>query len=223
MDDLPRLSTSTFIGIMVAVTGNVLISLALNLQKLAHKSRKKSLANLNSRKNRAPQRMSDVDEAPDEQDEDGGHKSSTQHNAPGKAPLSPGNTIGSETETLIPFPHGSSPPNNYGAASGGAISSYSPGPSSPRKKPTIASRLVPLHSRQPEGAFRGGGGSGTTHILPVEIMSENNILQGLPTSRKKPEKTNDDSENEDENEGDYLKSKLWLVQRFIRAIYLTVA
>lgn len=36
-DDLPQLTTRTFIGILVAVTGNILISLALNLQKLAHK------------------------------------------------------------------------------------------------------------------------------------------------------------------------------------------
>jgi hypothetical protein len=36
-DDLPRITTRTFIGIVVAISGNVLISLALNLQKLAHK------------------------------------------------------------------------------------------------------------------------------------------------------------------------------------------
>jgi len=36
-DDLPQMTTRTFIGILVAVTGNILISLALNLQKLAHK------------------------------------------------------------------------------------------------------------------------------------------------------------------------------------------
>jgi len=36
-DDLPQLTTRTLIGILVAVTGNILISLALNLQKLAHK------------------------------------------------------------------------------------------------------------------------------------------------------------------------------------------
>jgi hypothetical protein len=35
--DLPKLTLVTFIGIVMAVTGNVLISLALNLQKLAHK------------------------------------------------------------------------------------------------------------------------------------------------------------------------------------------
>ncbi|KIY49518.1 DUF803-domain-containing protein, partial [Fistulina hepatica ATCC 64428] len=35
--DLPEVTTSTGIGIAVAVTGNILISLALNLQKLAHK------------------------------------------------------------------------------------------------------------------------------------------------------------------------------------------
>jgi hypothetical protein len=37
MDELPRLTTQTVIGIAVAISGNVLISLALNLQKLAHK------------------------------------------------------------------------------------------------------------------------------------------------------------------------------------------
>ncbi|KAF9498534.1 DUF803-domain-containing protein [Pleurotus eryngii] len=37
MDDLPKVSTATFIGITVAIAGNVLISLALNLQKLAHR------------------------------------------------------------------------------------------------------------------------------------------------------------------------------------------
>jgi len=37
VDDLPQMTTRTFIGILVAVTGNILISLALNLQKLAHK------------------------------------------------------------------------------------------------------------------------------------------------------------------------------------------
>lgn len=36
-DDLPQMTTRTFIGILVAITGNILISLALNLQKLAHK------------------------------------------------------------------------------------------------------------------------------------------------------------------------------------------
>jgi len=35
--DLPKLTLVTTIGIGMAVTGNVLISLALNLQKLAHK------------------------------------------------------------------------------------------------------------------------------------------------------------------------------------------
>ncbi|KIL68150.1 hypothetical protein M378DRAFT_196633 [Amanita muscaria Koide BX008] len=36
-DDAPRLTTATLTGILVAITGNILISFALNLQKLAHK------------------------------------------------------------------------------------------------------------------------------------------------------------------------------------------
>ena len=37
MDDLPKLTVRSGIGILIAVTGNILISLALNLQKLAHR------------------------------------------------------------------------------------------------------------------------------------------------------------------------------------------
>lgn len=37
IDDLPKLNLRTAIGILIAVTGNILISLALNLQKLAHR------------------------------------------------------------------------------------------------------------------------------------------------------------------------------------------
>jgi len=37
LDDLPKLTVRTLVGIIIAVTGNVLISLALNLQKLAHR------------------------------------------------------------------------------------------------------------------------------------------------------------------------------------------
>ena len=37
LDGLPKLTMRTFIGIVIAVSGNVLISLALNLQKLAHR------------------------------------------------------------------------------------------------------------------------------------------------------------------------------------------
>jgi hypothetical protein len=36
-DDLPKLTVRTVVGIVIAVTGNVLISLALNLQQLAHR------------------------------------------------------------------------------------------------------------------------------------------------------------------------------------------
>src|SRR5260370_42431990 len=37
LDDLPKLTVRSLVGIIIAVTGNVLISLALNLQKLAHR------------------------------------------------------------------------------------------------------------------------------------------------------------------------------------------
>lgn len=36
-DAFPHFTTRTLVGIAVAISGNILISLALNLQKLAHK------------------------------------------------------------------------------------------------------------------------------------------------------------------------------------------
>lgn len=37
INNLPKLTVRTLVGIIIAVTGNVLISLALNMQKLAHR------------------------------------------------------------------------------------------------------------------------------------------------------------------------------------------
>jgi len=50
IDDLPSLTTREFVGIMVAISGNVLISLALNLQKLAHKKVEKMRSDTNDGK-----------------------------------------------------------------------------------------------------------------------------------------------------------------------------
>ncbi|KAF7313675.1 DUF803 domain membrane protein [Mycena chlorophos] len=48
-DKLPELTTGTVIGISVAITGNVLISLALNLQKLSHIRREAERVRLRQR------------------------------------------------------------------------------------------------------------------------------------------------------------------------------
>ncbi|EDR12935.1 uncharacterized protein LACBIDRAFT_311981 [Laccaria bicolor S238N-H82] len=70
MDDLPKLTTRTFVGIVVAISGNVLISLALNLQKLAHKRAETNKLSAHNRLNNG--RIHRISEGPslDENDED---------------------------------------------------------------------------------------------------------------------------------------------------------
>lgn len=91
--DLPRISTSTAAGIGVAIAGNVLISLALNCQKLAHRRlerERETLAN-------APRLLKPTNsngrifDGPDDGD-----------NAPSHAP--PRSVVVLETEPLLPQP-----------------------------------------------------------------------------------------------------------------------
>lgn len=75
MDDFPSLPIETVIGIVVAISGNVLISLALNLQKLAHKrldAQKYFHANGSGhlRSLLTPRRGSSYAPSPNERDED---------------------------------------------------------------------------------------------------------------------------------------------------------
>lgn len=48
LDAFPHFTTRTLVGIAVAISGNILISLALNLQKLAHKRVEREKAKENS-------------------------------------------------------------------------------------------------------------------------------------------------------------------------------
>jgi len=49
--------------------------------------------------------------------------------------------------------------------------------------------------------------SSSKFLLPVDIVSEDAALHGL--ARKKPKPDNDGPDAVDDNEGEYLKSKLW--------------
>jgi magnesium transporter len=74
MDGLPTMTTQTFIGILVAITGNILISLALNLQKVAHKRVERKALEVRRSENNGYNDLSEsrLSEGPslDEQDED---------------------------------------------------------------------------------------------------------------------------------------------------------
>jgi hypothetical protein len=68
---------------------------------------------------------------------------------------------------------------------------------------SFVSRLNPLRPRRKKLTSR--------FILPVDIISEDAALRGLATIRRKPPKVQSDNapDGVDDNEGDYLKSKLW--------------
>lgn len=193
MDDLPELTTATFIGIVVAITGNVLISLALNLQKLAHKRiEAKFLA-----RQKPPRQngKNDDDSSPngrrererrhaqgpslDENDEDHlrthPEESSQNDNHP------------AGTQSLFPFPDTSSTIQDYGAISHNQQTSSGP-PRSTYKDPLL---------------------SQGSSLLPVDIVSEDSALNNQGPKRKlHPEPLDATVEG---NETAYLRSKLWYV------------
>ncbi|KAG6855017.1 hypothetical protein C0991_005946 [Blastosporella zonata] len=191
-NDLPKLTRATFIGILIAITGNILISLSLNLQKLAHKRveakvRARSETEIGNAVRRHP--------SLDEHDEDSVHETIPPNStASGTAPA--------ETEPLIPFSHSLSSNPAYG--------SLSPSPSGStwnelRPRSSFASRLVPSwlrrHKREPHPSD-----APYEATIPVYVMSEEDGLrQQLPTPRQKSDIL------EDGHETEYLKSKLWFV------------
>ncbi|KAF5388086.1 hypothetical protein D9615_000244 [Tricholomella constricta] len=206
MGDLPKLTTATFIGIMIAITGNVLISLALNLQKLAHKRveaqiRGRRPGGENGKRNGSARHLDGP--SLDENDEDRMH-----------TPTPPSSTLQgagqSETERPIPFPHSPSPTTDYGTISPSIgdrtleESHLQPGTPS---KPTFITRLTPpwFHRKQRGSSTRNS--SLQAAFISVDIMSEETALRQQPMAQK----TTSQNQGllEDGNETEYLKSKLW--------------
>jgi len=204
MDDLPTMTTQTFIGISVAITGNILISLALNLQKLAHKRveiRKKALNNgkqpghsENNDYNDLSENRVSEDPSLDEHDEDREllnfrrEQMDVFSNSP------------SEIQPLIAFPESGSTLQHYGT-------DPSPGRSAVTKPSEVqrstASRLLPTRFLSKKAA------SGRS-IPPDDNMSEEGALQGLPTIQKGLKIELEADYQKQGNESDYLKSRLWL-------------
>jgi hypothetical protein len=195
MDGLPTMTTQTFIGILVAITGNMLISLALNLQKLAHKrveTLRKALDNGKRHRHSENSGCNDLSESRisdspslDEQDEDREllEVRGTQ--------LDVFSDPSSDIQLLTAFPEAEPAPQHYGTNS-------SRGHSKPLKtKRSNASRH--LLSRY----FSRKTGSGR-RISSDDNMSEEQVL--LPTHKC----ADNESEAENPKEGTYLKSKIWL-------------
>lgn len=203
MDGLPTMTTQTFIGILVAITGNVLISLALNLQKVAHKRVERLQRALDNGKRRRRSENngyndlseSQVSEGPslDEQDEDQEllEVRRTQLDVFSDPP--------SDIQPLTAFPESEATLQHYGTnASRGHSTVTKP----LKTKRSNASRRLLSRS------FSKKAVSGR-RILPDDNMSEE---QGLLPIHKGL----DNEPDQNPKEGNYLKSKIWLTTKICR-------
>ena len=71
-------------------------------------------------------------------------------------------------------------------------------PLSQTSKPTFSSRFNPFRRRRETPP--------TKYLIPVDILTQDAALHGLPTRTKAKDNSTDAVA---QNEGDYLKSKLW--------------
>ncbi|THV08716.1 DUF803-domain-containing protein [Dendrothele bispora CBS 962.96] len=188
----PELTSATVIGISVAIAGNILISLALNLQKLAHKrldaekiARNGTDNNGKSRQSNGNTRLSSTMEEDNEDEDDPDPEFSINQHKPQTIVGS----SSSETQPLLLFPQSTSS-NEYGTSAQNF-------PPTPR-----AGLSRPLPSRR--------GSSRVTAIpaMPVDIIDGDTIRGRIPNSHK-PSHNVDTKDLGDGYESEYLKSKLW--------------
>ncbi|KAJ7086735.1 magnesium transporter NIPA-domain-containing protein [Mycena epipterygia] len=184
---LPELTTGTVIGITVAITGNVLISLALNLQKLAHKR-----GETEKLRRRQAQRATNGASHPNGSHPDGIPEAGEY---PESDEMPSDDTPLAEATVVVPQR------SDYGSTSRSS-SSTSLHDTSVSPKKTLLSRL--FHSKHPHAT--NGIPSERTTLLPVDVITEEEIMSAQRPKRK-PE--DEESDFEEGNESDYLKSKLW--------------
>ncbi|KAF7983968.1 hypothetical protein HWV62_18402 [Athelia sp. TMB] len=213
----PDMTSGSVIGITVAICGNVLISLALNFQKLAHnrldreKARQAREQELETRKNSAAQ--SDNEDA----DSELGHPShpAVSSRWPLDASSSP-----LETAPLLRHSHSDPPAHRYGTStpneSDAVLFSRSettlPQPGSGKNE--FMARLNPFSKRSRKrrksnlmGVHEDTEPAEVTHVLvPVDEVVDSLLAEQNGKNGKKGE---NDLPPEHGNEGDYLKSKLW--------------
>ncbi|KAK7049641.1 hypothetical protein VNI00_005672 [Paramarasmius palmivorus] len=183
---LPELTTATVIGITVAIAGNVLISLALNIQKLAHQ---RLDAEKPSRSESAPRGRTASTLEEEEEDEGDNTNDNNITNASSQPQASSSSsTSEAESQPLLPFPRVQ--PGEYGT-----VTPYD------SNKPKAWSWFSRRRKKTPE-----------LSSMPVEIITEESFQaqNGLTNGNghKKPEDTRKEDVT-DGNESDYLKSKLW--------------
>ena len=178
----PELTTSMTIGITVAIAGNVLIALALNLQKLAHSNvsrRGTALENDNLER-------TSFDEHDDVFRE--------------RHPVTP-RRIPPENQNLL---QSTGARRNYGSGS-----RHSPADRQVVPKTTLASRVIPLRIRE---KLHNVLGVGRFREEDDRIRSQRpEVTSNGNPARDKRTATSQQKSVDEESESDYLKSKLWYV------------
>ncbi|KZP24520.1 DUF803-domain-containing protein [Athelia psychrophila] len=217
----PDMTSGSVIGITVAICGNILISLALNFQKLAHnrldreKSRQAREQELKTRKNSAV--PSDNEDA-DSEDAEG----TSRHPIPPQGPQFAGNSP-LESSPLLRHFHSDPLSNNYGTDTPGdsrvGLISHSDANSPPLSPAStdnkkFMARLNPFVQRSKKQrtsnlmeVHEDTEPSDVTHVLvPVD-----EVVYSLAAAKHGKALKNDDDDLPPEhgNESDYLKSKLW--------------
>ena len=214
---LPYLTLKTVIGIAVAVVGNVLISLALNLQKLAH------LRLAKERKRARMERELHVSG-------DRRYSRSPHDRTPSEDPATGSHEL--ETQPLIQDSSTNVPRARYGAsASVGTRRDDSRSRKSiastrgrilgkPQRKPNFASRFLPFCIGH---GIKGDHGniSHTQEVsaIPVDVIPAEHLvtLNGNRSHKcPSPEVWEDEG-----TESDYLRSKLWYV--FLHWMVITLS
>ncbi|KAG0705505.1 magnesium transporter NIPA-domain-containing protein [Suillus ampliporus] len=205
--DLPHLTLQTVIGITVAIAGNVLISLALNLQKLAHLRLEKEQRQ--ARMERELHVSSDVLRSRSPHD----HRPSDDPSACSRE---------SETQPLIQGTSTSRARARYGtSASAGTrrddsrsrkstSSARGRRPGQPQRKPSFASRFLPLRLNLHGGVNDECGNVSHTQetlAIPVDVIPAEHVL-GLNGNRMR-EPSSPEVWEEEGKESDYLRSKIW--------------
>ncbi|KDQ64695.1 hypothetical protein JAAARDRAFT_52643 [Jaapia argillacea MUCL 33604] len=217
VDKLPHVTMSTFIGITVAISGNILISLALNLQKLAHRrleAEKVELAKASNDRNnknqagvngtpgrrRANFEAREVVREDEEEDDEGGSLAGTElavQDAGGRN----GDIDIMDTEPLLAGE--TSSPRDYGVNAGRRTPTSRNRALSPPR--TFISRFLPFRSgnrREPQRT-----------LLPVDVTTADELHEQAKSRRKHKKHSakgrGQDGAEDHAEESRYLKSKLW--------------
>jgi hypothetical protein len=204
---LPHLTLQTIIGITVAIAGNVLISLALNLQKLAHIRLEK--AQKQARLERelhvsgdALRSRSPHDQRPSGDPAACSHESETQPLIQGSSTSRSRACYGNSTSPGTTRRDDSRSRKSTSSARGRR-------PGQPSRKPSFVSRYIPFHLGQHGGVNENVSHTQETLEVPVDVIPAERIVATNGNGRRAP--PSPELWEEEGTESDYLRSKIWSV------------